>query len=59
MLHSMEAVHRDIKPDNVILRGSEAVLIDFDAARFYKPEHESDTQILRSEEHTSELKSQR
>ena len=46
MLHSMSAVHRDIKPDNVILRGSEAVLIDFDAARFHKPEHASDTQIL-------------
>ena len=46
VLHSMAAVHRDIKPDNVILRGNEAVLIDFDAARFHKPEHESDTQIL-------------
>ena len=46
VLHSMAAVHRDIKPDNVILRGNDAVLIDFDAARFHKPEHESDTQVL-------------
>ena len=46
VLHSMAAVHRDIKPENVILRGREAVLIDFDAARLHKPAHEADTQIL-------------
>ena len=46
VLHSMAAVHRDIKPENVILRGGDAVLIDFDAARLHKPEHETDTQIL-------------
>ncbi len=46
VLHSMAAVHRDVKPENVIIRGSEAVLIDFDAARFHKPKYETDTQIL-------------
>ena len=46
VLHSMAAVHRDIKPKNVILRGNDAVLIDFDAARLHKPETEADTQIL-------------
>lgn len=46
VLHSMAAVHRDVKPENIILRGSEAVLIDFDAARIYRPEAQGDTQIL-------------
>ena len=46
VLHSMGAVHRDVKQENVILRGSDAVLIDFDAARIYKDESESDTQVL-------------
>lgn len=46
VLHTMAAVHRDIKPENIILRGEDAVLIDFDAARIHKPEHEKDTQIL-------------
>lgn len=46
VLRSMGAVHRDVKDSNVILRGSDAVLIDFDASRIVKPESGSDTVVL-------------
>ncbi|MBR2042590.1 MAG: leucine-rich repeat protein [Oscillospiraceae bacterium] len=45
-LHELGIVHRDIKPENVIIRGDEAVLIDFDASRTVDPEKDTDTKIL-------------
>ena len=45
-LHRLGIVHRDIKPENIILRGNEAVLIDFDASRLQKKEGSSDTRIM-------------
>ena len=46
VLHSRGIVHRDVKQDNIIIRGNEAVLIDFDASRIHKSENQEDTQIL-------------
>jgi serine/threonine protein kinase len=46
VLHGLGAVHRDIKPQNIILRGKDAVLIDFDASRVMKKDSETDTRVL-------------
>ena len=35
-----------MKPENIIIRGRDAILIGFDAARLHKPEAENDTQVL-------------
>ena len=46
-LHSNKIIHKDIKPENVMIDNSGTVrLIDFDAARIYKPYQSEDTKIL-------------
>lgn len=47
ILHSLGIIHRDIKPSNLILQNEKIIrLIDFDAARIFKAEKNSDTKTL-------------
>lgn len=46
ILHELNMVHRDVKPGNIIIRGNNAVLIDFDTSRVVKSENFSDTRIM-------------
>ncbi len=46
ILHNHGIIHRDIKPENIMLSNEQVKLIDFDAARIYKPDSNQDTMYL-------------
>ena len=53
-LHAMGIVHRDIKPENIIYEEPGIIkLLDLDAAKFYKPGENRDTQLIGTREYAA------
>ena len=45
-MHAVGCVHRDVTPNNIVLSGNSAIIIDYGIARMVQPAKSSDTNIL-------------
>ncbi|WOO87789.1 protein kinase [Mollicutes bacterium LVI A0039] len=52
-LHEISIVHKDIKPDNLIICGEQIYLIDFNISRIYDADKSRDTKLLGTDGYAS------
>lgn len=52
-LHHNAIIHKDVKPDNIVVSGAGVYLIDFDISRTYKAEQSKDTKLFGTEGYAS------
>lgn len=49
ILHQNDIIHKDIKPDNIVVKNDVIYLIDFNISRMYKQQRSKDTQLFGTE----------
>lgn len=53
ILHQNDIIHKDIKPDNIVINDDIVYLIDFNISRMYKQMQSKDTQLFGTEGYAS------